>query len=95
MRFVSQPIEDLTGRQYSMRLIAVDAQLHERHESPVGAQPLIVGVNAEPTVIVLSRQQGSDPGSTSYSASRRPDFVRLLAALQEVYQREIPDRRVL
>src|SRR5215211_7181403 len=85
-----QPAEDGFDRVADARQVRRRAQVHQRDEPPMGAQPLAVGMQSRR----LSRQRPDDSALRNFGAGF-DDVGSTGFYVQEIDQRPIPDQRLV
>ena len=95
VRVAAQPVQDLVGCGHGAGTAAVDAQLHEGDEPPVGASPLLVWAHSESAVGLLPCQQCFHTRPLRQPLSSLPDLVETQWLIQQVDHHEVAYRRVV
>ena len=91
----AQPVEDCLRRRPETRRLGRDPEIHQRDETPVSAGPFCVGVDAEPPVLSLARQQPRNQRSSGDRGPGGPDVRVSRRAVEEIAQGSVPDCRLV
>jgi len=91
---VHHPGEHVLDERVDPRVAGRKRELCQRYEPPMGSRPLSLRANAEASIRLLPGEEGTDPRSLRNRFSRGSGFRRVKRLIENLRQRQIPDRGI-